>query len=60
MSTGRPQSPASGAGLAYDAYDTQVGVVGILASPAGLRRLGWGLEDGRWLLVSVEEEPRQR
>lgn len=23
-------------------------------------RLGWGLEDGRWLLVSVEEEPGQQ
>lgn len=36
----------SAAGLFYDAYDTQVGVVGILAGPAGLRRLGWGLEPG--------------
>ncbi|SEQ07732.1 methylated-DNA--[protein]-cysteine S-methyltransferase [Microlunatus flavus] len=32
--------------LFHDAYDTQVGVVGILAGPAGLRRLGWGLEQG--------------
>ena len=30
------------ADLFYDAYDTQVGVVGILAGPAGLRRLGLG------------------
>lgn len=32
--------------LYFDAYDTQVGVVGILAGPAGLRRLGWGLTAG--------------
>lgn len=33
-------------GLFFDQYDTQVGVVGLLAGPAGLRRLGWGLETG--------------
>lgn len=32
-----------GAVLYYDSYDTQVGEVGILAGPAGLRRLGWGV-----------------
>ncbi len=32
--------------LFYDAYDTQVGVVGLLAGPGGLRRLGWGLDPG--------------
>ena len=32
--------------LSYDCYDTQVGVVGVLAGPAGLRRLGWGLPPG--------------
>ena len=36
----------TGQGLYHDAYDTQVGVVGILAGPAGLRRLGWGLDAG--------------
>jgi methylated-DNA-[protein]-cysteine S-methyltransferase len=37
---------AHGTGQFYDAYDTQVGVVGLLAGPAGLRRLGWGLQPG--------------
>ena len=32
--------------LFYDSYDTQVGEVGLLAGPAGLRRLGWGLAAG--------------
>ena len=32
--------------LFYDSYDTQVGEVGILAGPAGLRRLGWGVGPG--------------
>ena len=32
--------------LFFDQYDTQVGVVGLLAGPAGLRRLGWALEPG--------------
>jgi len=36
----------STAGLFYDAYDSQVGLIGVLAGPAGLRRLGWGLEPG--------------
>ena len=27
----------------FDQYDTQVGVVGVLASPAGVRRIGWRL-----------------
>ncbi len=27
----------------FDQYDTQVGVVGVLASPAGVRRVGWRL-----------------
>ncbi len=36
----------SEAELFYDAYDTQVGVVSVLAGPAGLRRLGWGLRPG--------------
>ena len=30
-------------GLFYDAYDSQVGVIGVLAGPAGVRRLGWGV-----------------
>lgn len=30
----------------FDAYDTQVGVVGVRASAAGLRELGWGLSPG--------------
>ena len=34
------------ASLFYDAYDSQVGVIGVLAGPAGLRRLGWGLDPG--------------
>jgi methylated-DNA-[protein]-cysteine S-methyltransferase len=34
------------AALFFDAYDTQVGVIGVLAGPAGLRRLGWGLDPG--------------
>jgi methylated-DNA-[protein]-cysteine S-methyltransferase len=34
------------ASLYYDSYDTQVGMVGVLAGPAGLRRLGWGLAPG--------------
>lgn len=29
--------------LFFDQYDSQVGVVGVLAGPAGLRGLGWGL-----------------
>ncbi|HEY5847874.1 MAG TPA: methylated-DNA--[protein]-cysteine S-methyltransferase [Microlunatus sp.] len=33
----------TGSTLFFDAYDTQVGVVGVLASSAGLRELGWGL-----------------
>ena len=27
----------------FDQYDTQVGVVGVLAGPAGVRRVGWRL-----------------
>ena len=30
-------------GLFFDQYDTQVGVVGVLAGPAGVRRVGWRL-----------------
>ncbi len=29
--------------LYFDQYDTQVGVVGVLAGPAGVRRIGWRL-----------------
>ena len=29
--------------LYFDQYDTQVGVVGVLAGPAGVRRVGWRL-----------------
>jgi methylated-DNA-[protein]-cysteine S-methyltransferase len=29
--------------LFFDQYDTQVGVVGVLAGPAGVRRTGWRL-----------------
>ena len=29
--------------LFFDQYDSQVGVLGVLAGPAGLRGLGWGL-----------------
>lgn len=29
--------------LSFDQYDSQVGVLGVLAGPAGLRELGWGL-----------------
>ena len=36
----------SAPGLFFDAYDTQVGLVGVLAGPAGLRRVGWGLQPG--------------
>ncbi len=34
---------ANGATLYFDQYDTQVGVVGVLAGPAGVRRVGWRL-----------------
>ena len=27
----------------FDQYDTQIGVVGVLAGPAGVRRIGWRL-----------------
>lgn len=30
--------------LYFDQYDTQVGVVGILAGPAGVRQVGWRLD----------------
>lgn len=32
--------------LFFDQYDTQVGVVGVLAGPAGLRATGWRLDAG--------------
>jgi methylated-DNA-[protein]-cysteine S-methyltransferase len=30
--------------LFFDQYDTQVGVIGVLAGPAGLRATGWRLD----------------
>ena len=30
----------------FDQYDTQVGVIGVLAGPAGVRRVGWRLYAG--------------
>ena len=38
--TGPPEAPET---LFFDQYDTQVGVVGVLAGPAGVRRTGWRL-----------------
>ena len=38
--TSPPQAPET---LFFDQYDTQVGVVGVLAGPAGVRRTGWRL-----------------
>ena len=32
--------------LYFDQYDTQVGVVGVLAGPAGVRAIGWHLDPG--------------
>ena len=37
----QPESPET---LFFDQYDTQVGVVGVLAGPAGVRRTGWRLD----------------
>lgn len=37
----RPLSPSKG--LFFDQYDSQVGVIGVLAGPAGLRATGWDL-----------------
>ena len=38
--TSQPEAPET---LFFDQYDTQVGVVGVLAGPAGVRRTGWRL-----------------
>jgi methylated-DNA-[protein]-cysteine S-methyltransferase len=32
--------------LYFDQYDTQVGIVGVLAGPAGVRAIGWRLDPG--------------
>jgi methylated-DNA-[protein]-cysteine S-methyltransferase len=36
-------SPVNPRGVFFDQYDTQVGVVGVLGGPAGIRRTGWRL-----------------
>ncbi|MET1006645.1 MAG: hypothetical protein ABWX96_13935, partial [Propionibacteriaceae bacterium] len=33
-----------GEGLFFDQFDSQVGVIGILAGPAGVRSTGWRLD----------------
>jgi methylated-DNA-[protein]-cysteine S-methyltransferase len=44
--------------LFFDQYDTQVGVVGVLAGPAGLRRTGWRL-DPRGASIEPDETVQQ-
>jgi methylated-DNA-[protein]-cysteine S-methyltransferase len=44
--------------LFFDQYDTQVGVVGVLAGPAGLRRTGWRL-DARGASIEPDETVQQ-
>ena len=39
-------SPRLSKGLFFDQYDTQVGVVGVLGGPAGIRTTGWRLAVG--------------
>ena len=34
---------APGSGLFFDQFDSQVGVIGVLAGPGGLRATGWDL-----------------
>ena len=49
---------AARADLFFDASHTQVGVVGVLAGPAGVRRLGWGLQPGNASLAPDETVQR--
>jgi methylated-DNA-[protein]-cysteine S-methyltransferase len=38
--------PRSRQGLFFDAFDTQVGMVGVLAGPTGVRATGWRMSPG--------------
>ena len=42
----------------FDQYDTQVGVIGVLAGPAGLRATGWRL-DARGASIEPDETVQQ-
>src|SRR5215208_4660605 len=44
--------------LFFDQYDTQVGVIGVLAGPAGLRATGWRL-DARGAAIEPDETVQQ-
>jgi methylated-DNA-[protein]-cysteine S-methyltransferase len=44
--------------LFFDQYDTQVGVIGVLAGPAGLRATGWRL-DARGASMEPDETVQQ-
>ena len=44
--------------LFFDQYDTQVGVIGVLAGPAGLRATGWRL-DARGASIEPDETVQQ-
>ena len=54
MSIGIQQGrPGTRSELYFDQYDSQVGVIGVLAGPRGVRSIGWRLRPGN---ASIEPE----